>query len=154
MEALIDTSLSSNEDINEIALDLCTSPDIDCPVRGAFNFVKDNIGNAPNTYTSLIEAMGGLGKPYIGVTVAGQDRTWNEVYTSKRKIIVDLANGEFDSKNPIFQDESQVIARYNQFGAITGEDIYGSKPPWMNMVFTVFGAFMSAFFMSLFRGKR
>lgn len=153
MEALIDTSFSSNEDIKEIALDLCTSPDIDCPVRGAFNFVKDNIGNAPNTYTSLIEAMGGLGKPYIGFTVAGQDRTWNEVYTSKRKIIVDLANGEFDSKNPIFQDESKIIARYNQFGAVTGEEFIISRSPLMTMVFTVFGAFVSAFFMSMFRGK-
>ncbi len=153
MEALIDTSFSNNEEIKEIALDLCTSPDINCPLRGAFNFVRDNIGNAPNTYTSLVESMGDLGKPYMGFTVAGKDRTWNEVYTNKRRIVVDLANGEFDSKNPDFHDESKIIARYNQFGAVTGEDFDGSRPPWMSMMYTVFGAFMSAFFMNLFKGK-
>lgn len=150
MEAmsLIDSGFSGGGDVGEVALEICTSPDVSCPIRGAFDFVRDNIGNAPNMFTDIVETMGVMGKPYMAFTVKGRMGTWNEVYTPKRKITVDLGRNifasEMEAENPLY-NEGNILTRYNRYGAITMEEL-GSKPAWFPLALVSFSAFMGTFF--------
>lgn len=93
---MIETEIDPfNEDVMRIAKEFMGCKE---PIKCASNYVSSNLGDAPNAFTSIIRAMGNMGKPYVAYTSNVGGRVLNEVYDHKtgEEHTVNLADGSLN----------------------------------------------------------
>lgn len=95
---MIETEIDSqNPEVIRIAKQF-----INCgePIQCASNWVSTNIGDAPNVLTSIVNAMGEMGKPYMVFSAKVGSKVSNEVWDYEKDVeyLIDLENSQLKKR--------------------------------------------------------
>lgn len=113
---MIETEIDSqNPEVRRIAKQF-----INCgePIQCASKWVSANIGDAPNVLTSIVTAMGEMGKPYMAFSAKVGGKVSNELWDYEKDIEyhVDLENSQLKKRaygylTPIETSEQSLFRR-------------------------------------------
>lgn len=88
------------------------------PIKCASEWVSSNIGYAPNALTSIVNAMGEMGKPYIAFSADIGGKVGNEVWDYDKDVEyhIDLESAQLKKKaygymDPIQTSEQPLLKR-------------------------------------------